>query len=154
MPHIHELYDFVVTVFIVHRGKVLLIHHKKYDEWLPIGGHIEMDEDPEQALYREIREECGLKVRILEQAPKIKHPGVKPLPAPTYLDAHRISDTHKHVAFIYFGTSQSSKVRLHEKEHYEFRWLSMSQLKSLRPKLTKSIIFYCTEALKAARGLQ
>ncbi len=47
MPHIHELYDFVVSAFIVHRGRVLLIYHKKYDEWLPIGGHVELDEDPE-----------------------------------------------------------------------------------------------------------
>ncbi|MBP9865972.1 MAG: NUDIX domain-containing protein, partial [Candidatus Omnitrophica bacterium] len=54
-PHIHAQFDFVVSVFIIHKGRVLLVHHKSYDEWLPIGGHIEMDEDPEQALYREIK---------------------------------------------------------------------------------------------------
>ena len=56
MPHIHDLYDFVVSAFIVHKGKVLLIYHKRYHEWLPIGGHIELDEDPQEALYREIKE--------------------------------------------------------------------------------------------------
>ena len=91
MPHIHKLYDFVVTVFIVNRGRVLLIDHKKYDEWLPIGGHIELDEDPEMALIREIQEECGLKVRLLAGKPDIAHPGVKPIPTPSFVDVHRIT---------------------------------------------------------------
>ena len=47
MPHIHEKIDFTVSLFIVQDGKVLVIHHKKLGQWLPIGGHIELDEDPE-----------------------------------------------------------------------------------------------------------
>lgn len=151
MPHIHKLYDFVVTVFIVFGDKVLLVYHKRYDEWLPIGGHIELDEDPEQALYREIREECGLAVKILSKAPKIRHAGVKPLPTPSYLDAHRISGRHKHVAFVYFGTARSAKVKLHEREHREFRWVALKDLKSPELRLSRSIYFYCVQALEAAR---
>lgn len=45
MPHIHELYDFTITVFIVHDGRVLLVNHPKYDKWIPMGGHIELDEE-------------------------------------------------------------------------------------------------------------
>ncbi len=150
MPHIHELYDFVVSIFVVCRGKVLLIYHKQYGEWLPIGGHIEMNEDPEEALYREIREECGLKVRILSKAPRIKHAGVKPLPAPSYMDNHRIRGKHRHVAFVYFGVSRSDKAVLHEREHRELRWLSRKDLKDPAFRLTKSIRFYCEQALEAA----
>jgi len=151
MPHIHELYDFVVSAFIVHRGKVLLIYHKRYDEWLPIGGHIELNEDPEQALYREIREECGLAVRILAEAPRIAHPGVKPIPTPSYVDVHRISQTHKHIAFVYFAKSRTDRVRLHTAEHREYRWLTERDLVRPEFRLTRSIRFYCREALKKAR---
>ena len=49
MAHLHEKIDFTVSLFIVEKGKLLLIHHRKLDRWLPIGGHIELDEDPEQA---------------------------------------------------------------------------------------------------------
>jgi 8-oxo-dGTP pyrophosphatase MutT (NUDIX family) len=154
MPHIHKLYDFVVSVFIVHKGRVLLIYHKKYNEWLPIGGHIELNEDPEQALYREIQEECGLKVHILATAPKIKHPGVKPIPTPDYVDAHRISDDHKHIAFIYFGISNNDRVVLHTREHREFRWVSEGELKNKELRLTRSIDFYCREALKKAKDFK
>jgi 8-oxo-dGTP diphosphatase len=149
VPHIHPLYDFVTSVFIVRRGRVLLVHHKKYREWLPIGGHVELDEDPEQALYREIREECGLKVRILADRPDVGHRGVKPLPTPSYMDAHRIGKTHRHVAFVYFGVSASDRVKLHAREHSEFRWFSKEELKEARPRLTRSIRFYCLRALEA-----
>lgn len=152
MPHIHERYDFVVSVFMTHKNKVLLIYHKRYNEWLPIGGHIELDEDPEEALTREIEEESGLKVKILASKPCIAHQGVKPILTPSYVDVHRITGVHKHVAFVYFGTTRSDKVRLHEREHREFRWLTAKELGDPRYRLTRSIRFYCAEALKAARG--
>ena len=152
MPHIHKLYDFVVSIFIVHRKRVLLVHHKKYNEWLPIGGHVDLDEDPEQALFKEIHEECGLKVKILADKPAIAHLGVKPIFTPSYVDVHRITGTHKHIAFVYFGTSRSGKVRLHEREHRAFRWVSRAELSSKELTLTRSIRFYCRQALKAARA--
>lgn len=151
MPHIHELYDFVVSAFIVHRRKVLLVYHKRYNEWLPIGGHIELDEHPDEALLREIREESGLPVRILAKRPSIGHKNVWPMLTPAYVDAHRISRTHKHIAFVYFAVSRTDTVKLHTREHREFGWFSEKELSSPRLKLTRSIRFYCREALKAAR---
>ncbi|MCG3175619.1 MAG: hypothetical protein MOGMAGMI_00552 [Candidatus Omnitrophica bacterium] len=151
MPHINELFDYVVSIFIVRRDRVLLVHHKRYDEWLPIGGHIELDEDPEQALRREVREECGLRVRLLNPTPDIAHRDVKPLPTPSYMDVHRISRTHGHIAFVYFAVSTSGEVRLHEREHREYRWVPASELGSPDLRLTRSIRFYCRKALEAAR---
>lgn len=34
MPHIHEKYDFVVSLLIVYAGRVLLVDHPRYDKWL------------------------------------------------------------------------------------------------------------------------
>ena len=62
MAHIHEKIDFTVAIFVVQKGKVLLIHHRKLDKWLPLGGHIELEEDPEIAALREAKEECGFEV--------------------------------------------------------------------------------------------
>lgn len=77
MPHIHEKIDFTVSLFIVQDGKVLVIHHKKLGQWLPIGGHIELDEDPEQAAYREAREESGLEIELIGESnrPPDRGPG-------------------------------------------------------------------------------
>jgi 8-oxo-dGTP pyrophosphatase MutT (NUDIX family) len=49
MAHIHEKIDFTVAIFVVHDGRIRVIHHRKLDKWLPLGGHIEQDGDPEQA---------------------------------------------------------------------------------------------------------
>lgn len=54
MAHIHEKIDFTVEVFVVFQNKVLLRKHDKYKIWLSVGGHIELDEDPNQAALREV----------------------------------------------------------------------------------------------------
>src|ERR1700737_4143492 len=102
MPHIHEKYDFVVNAFIVYRGRVLLVNHSRYNKCLSIGGHIELDEDPDQALVREITEETGFKeVQILSTKPELKSPGTKALLSVPYIDVHEANPPHKHIALNY-----------------------------------------------------
>ena len=152
MAHIHDLIDFTIVVFIVHKDKVLLIHHKELDKWLPIGGHIELDEDPEQALYREIEEECGLKVTIIGEKPNIKSTNRKYLITPKYLDIHDINSTHKHIAFVYFGKSDSDKVKLADLEHNEIKWFDENELSEEKYEIQSDIQFYAKEAfLKLSR---
>src|SRR5687768_12739478 len=97
MPHIHDLIDFTVVAYIVHNGKVLLIDHKKSKMWLAIGGHVELNEDPDQALLREIQEECGLEVEIVGERQSFQDPNVKSLIPPLYMDIHTITETHSHI---------------------------------------------------------
>ena len=82
MPHIHDRIDFTVAVFVVHQDRVLVVHHRKLDKWLPLGGHIELDEDPEQAALREAKEESGLDVELLGERPPTTSPGTRALIAP------------------------------------------------------------------------
>ena len=115
---------------------------------------VDLNEDPEIALYKEIREECGLKVKILASKSSIAHPGVKPILTPAYMDVHRIRGAHKHIAFVYFGVTKSDRVRLHEREHREFRWVSRRELRSPELRLTRSIRFYCERALDKAEAVK
>lgn len=48
------------SCFIVADDKLLLHHHRRLNRWLQMGGHVELDEDPETAALREGREESGL----------------------------------------------------------------------------------------------
>ena len=59
--------DLVVAGYIYHNDKVLLVHHKKLDLWLPVGGHIDANETPDDALHREVKEETGMDIEILNQ---------------------------------------------------------------------------------------
>ena len=56
---------FTATGFVVHRGRVALHWHPKVKAWLPPGGHIDANEDPVQAVLREIEEETGLEAVVV-----------------------------------------------------------------------------------------
>ncbi len=148
MPHIHEKIDFTVAVFVVRNDKILLVHHRKLKKWLPIGGHIELDEDPEIAAIRETEEESGLKVRLIGERPPTTGDGTRALIAPRFLDIHRITDSHEHIGMIYWATSESSEVRLAEEEHLAIRWCKEEELDQLDPPITSAIRWYCLKALE------
>lgn len=152
MPHIHEKIDFVSTAFIVYRDKVLLVHHKILKTWLPIGGHIELDEDPIEALYREIKEEAGIDKKdliIISEKPKLKGARHKFLHTPAYLDIHNFSDKHRHISLTYLLKSKTDKITRNIKEHNEIRWFTKKQIKSGNLKLLPQIKFLALEALLA-----
>lgn len=151
MPHIHDLIDFVVAAYIVHEDKVLLVDHIKIGTWMPIGGHIELDEDTDQALAREIKEECNLDVEIIGGLkPDFSSQETKPLLAPIYLDIHNISDTHKHICLVYFGKAKSDQVVLAEREHHSFRWFTAQELSNPEFNIWESVQFYAQKALDKA----
>ena len=150
MPHIHKHYDFVVSAFIVHQNKVLLVHHKQANAWLPVGGHIELDEDPEQALYREIQEESGIKADDLillysEKPADTKR--TKYLVTPNALDVHKINKTHKHIGLTYFLHSKTNQISLAANEHNDIRWFKQSELQSKQFAIYPEVQKYCSDAL-------
>jgi 8-oxo-dGTP pyrophosphatase MutT (NUDIX family) len=154
MPHIHDKIDFTVAIFVVHEGRVLVIHHRKLDRWLPLGGHIELEEDPEQAALRETREESGLDVELLGERPPTTGPGTRALIGPRYLDIHRISDTHEHIGMIYFARPKGGRVTLAQAEHHDIRWCGAEQLDALQPPMSDAVKWYCHAALREVGAMQ
>lgn len=148
MAHIHEKIDFTVAIFVVQDGRVLVIHHRKLGRWLPLGGHVELDEDPEIAALREAREESGLEVELLGERPPTTEPGTRALIAPRYLDIHRITDTHEHIGMIYFARPKGGSLDLAEEEHHAIRWCSEAELEALQPPMSGAVKWYCREALR------
>ena len=148
MAHIHEKIDFTVAIFVVHEGKVLLIHHRKLDKWLPLGGHVELDEDPEIAALREAKEESGLDVELLGDRPPTTEPGTRALIAPRFLDIHRITDAHEHIGMIYWARPKGGKVQLATDEHHDIRWCSGPELDLLQPAMSNAVKWYCRQAIQ------
>lgn len=148
MAHIHEKIDFTVAIFVVHDGKVLLIHHRKLNKWLPLGGHVELDEDPEQAALREAKEESGLDVELLGERPPTTEPGTRALIAPRFLDIHRITDTHEHIGMIYWARPKGGTMTLAIEEHHDIRWCSREELNQLQPPMSEAVKWYCVKAME------
>jgi 8-oxo-dGTP pyrophosphatase MutT (NUDIX family) len=152
MAHIHDQIDFTVAVFVVHEGKVLLIHHRNLNKWLPLGGHIELDEDPETAALREAKEESGLEVELLGERPPTTEPGTRALISPRFLDIHRITDTHRHIGMMYWARPRNGTLMLSASEHYHIRWCSEADLDQLTPPMSSAVKWYCRTALKEVEG--
>jgi len=127
---------------------VLLIHHRKLDKWLPLGGHIELDEEPEQAALREAKEESGLDVELVGERPPTTEPGTRALIAPRFLDIHRIHDTHEHIGLIYFARPRGGDVTLAPEEHHDIRWFRGEELDGLHPPMSGAVKWYCRTALR------
>ncbi|MBI2148229.1 NUDIX domain-containing protein [Candidatus Woesearchaeota archaeon] len=148
MPHIHDKLDFTVEVFIVHKNKVLLRKHDKYKIWLSIGGHIELNEDPNQAAIREVKEEVGLNVKLAGYNMLFSDNNeYYELIPPKFLNRHRINEDHEHISLIYFAVSDTDKLMLSQEElSEECRWFTLDELDNYDIK--ESIKFYARKALE------
>lgn len=135
MAHIHELIDFTVNAYLVFEGKVLLRHHEKYHIWIGVGGHIELNEDPITALFREIKEECGIEVEIKKfptQTNRRNGHDKTELLVPDRMDIHYTNETHQHVNMVYYVKALSNVVNPSEGEQVvEFKWCSVEDLNAL-----------------------
>lgn len=149
MAHIHEKIDFTTCIFVVHEEKVLLIHHRKLDKWLPLGGHIELDEDPEIAALREAKEESGLDVELLGERPPTSGDGTRALIAPRFLDIHRITGTHEHIGMIYWARPKDcADAKCATEEHHDIRWCATDDLEKLSPPMSEAVKWYCRKAIE------
>lgn len=150
MPHIHDLIDFGVEVFIVHENKVLLRKHDKYKKWLSVGGHIEINEDPNQAAIREVKEEVGLDIKLDERLrPHYKKDNTTELIPPYFLNRHTVEPNHEHVVLIYFATSNIDKISQPTKDERseECRWFSKKEIGESTD-IIPNIKFYALKALE------
>ena len=124
---------FTSTGFVVHRNRVLLHWHPKVCEWLPPGGHVNENEDPVQAVLREIEEEAGVRAEIVPTGPRLDLEYPTQIQAPFTIMAEDIQDPvegyHQHIDMIYFcrlvGPAQPINVG--------WQWVAREQLASASP---------------------
>lgn len=123
--------DSTATAVIVHKGKALLHLHKKLSKWLPVGGHIEQGELPDQAVLREIREECGLEVILYDPDKHVEMPDAEQLIRPMHILLVDINENHKHIDFLYYSSSITSDIKLQNGESSDFKWFTADEIKRL-----------------------
>ena len=97
---------FTATGFVINGDATLLHWHHRVQAWLPPGGHVEPDEDPVQAVLREVKEETGFDVELVptQQIPHISN--LDQVPPPRTILIEDVYDqkvgAHQHIDMIYF----------------------------------------------------
>lgn len=119
------------TVYIINKHRVLLHMHKKYHTWFPIGGHVEQNEFPHDAVMREAMEEAGLHIKLIntEHMPETNIGRVirVPLPFCTYNEGK--SGDEEFYDFIYIAETEETEPHAGEGESNQFKWFTEQELR-------------------------
>jgi 8-oxo-dGTP pyrophosphatase MutT (NUDIX family) len=120
--------DWAATTFVVHEGRTLLLLHRKLGKWLPPGGHIDPHELPDVAALREVEEETGLHVALLDTGEPLGT--VRRLAQPLCILQEEITPGHEHVDLIYVARVIGGELQHAPEEAYEARWYDPIELES------------------------
>lgn len=124
-----------VTGFVSSDGRTALHWHPRLEMWLPPGGHVEVDEDPLQAVLREVREETGLDVDVLATGPAFAYAQPPQLPAPATMAVYDIprdgslDEPHQHIDLVYFTRPRGNAPALPEDDDC-WAWVDEATLRA------------------------
>jgi 8-oxo-dGTP pyrophosphatase MutT (NUDIX family) len=149
------------TAVILDRDRVLLLWHRKLQMWLPPGGHIEPNEDPEQAVRREVLEEVGMEVRIVSDE-RPTHPAVATVPPPYTIQVEDIPEgpsdpQHQHIDLIYVCVPGDMTESPETAEYEDWRWVPIDEVAALDippelPSLVEACADYATSLVATGAG--
>lgn len=141
MPHIHTglgHHDLTVSAFIVRMDlgepKLMLHWHKKLEAYLQFGGHVELNENPWQALTHELLEETGYsmsQLELLQPSSRLLNtmPGSVLHPQPVCINTHPIGSDHFHIDMDYaFVTGEPPAHEVGEGESTKFTYATKPEL--------------------------
>ncbi len=126
---------FTSTTYLLDKqSKSTLLHwHKKIQTWLPPGGHIERNENPEEAALREIEEETGILIVdfISNQAEEKRMIDDRSLmlSLPHFLLEEEIEPEHYHLDWIFYAWVKRENFDI-EFSETKFKWFTIKDLDS------------------------
>ncbi len=127
---------FTVSGFVVDGDRTVLHWHRKARKWLPPGGHVEPDEDPVQAVLREVKEETGLDAEVVATADPVALRESVQLPAPVAILVndidHEVEGLHQHINLVYFLRPTNGSALRPEPDE-TFAWVDAATLRRHEP---------------------
>ena len=121
--------EFCASVFVVNPidKKILLCHHKKFNCWVQPGGHIEVDETPEETALRETYEETGVRVKLLGERFPREDDFIRPLG----IQRNYGKDNSLHIDITYVGVPITQDEIAEDEEIDRCDWFTLEELNDI-----------------------
>lgn len=121
--------EFCASVFVVNPidKKILLCHHKKFNCWVQPGGHIEVDETPEETALRETYEETGVRVKLLGERFPREDDFIRPLG----IQRNCGKDNSLHIDITYVGVPITQDEIAEDEEIDRCDWFTLEELNDI-----------------------
>lgn len=121
--------------YLIKDKKVLLVHHRGFNKWVPPGGHIEEDETPDQAVIREYKEEVGLDIDVVAayESAFAGDTNATPIPMPFHIDLEREGFTVPHMGYFFYVKLRKAdqEIIVQKEELYDAKWFAKEDLPGL-----------------------
>lgn len=127
---------FTVSGFVVDNARTALHWHPKLSLWLPPGGHIEADEDPVQAVLREVLEETGITAEVVPHRQPYTFRNVTQLPSPFSIivaDVVEGDETHQHIDMAYVVRPVPGALLAPTERDHGWVWMTEAELRADAP---------------------
>ena len=118
---------FCVSVYVFNpkSKNFLMVNHKKLGKWVQPGGHIELNEDPEEASLREVFEETGIKVKLIGK----RYPREEDYITPIAIQKNIVKENHIHIDFVYLAYPLENQVEVQNVEETDgLEWFTLEEI--------------------------
>lgn len=118
----------VTTVFLVNdQLEVLLTWNKNLQKWIPVGGHIDPGETPEEAVIREVIEETGFDFEFVPEN-RVEQSGQIKVINPLRVQIEKVPHHGFHINHIFVGKCTRYSERASTDEEETLRWFNRHYL--------------------------
>lgn len=143
----------VTTVYLVRPdARVLLTWNKNLQTWIPVGGHIDPGETPEEAIIREVAEETGFSFELIRAPTDHSESQIRVL-SPHHIQVEKVPHHGHHINVVFFGKCTHWTEKSATDENEALKWFSEQELESMRGKMLESVLDNALLAIHAIHNL-
>lgn len=137
----------MTVIFLINNENKVLMHmNHNMKTWIPIGGHIDPGESPDEAIIREVKEEVGIEFKFIQEPEFI---GNSKILKPLKFQIDKVPHHNLHLTFVFVGKCDGTERKFND-ENEELKWFSKEEFIAIKDTLIPGVFKGVMEAFELA----